>query len=275
MDDPLERAPGHQRRELLPQRGGRSELAVGVEIDGERAADGAGNVPGHRIERLDVAAIALRAAGVDQRQCAGGERGDDRRRCRSSARPGGSRTAHCAARGRRWPPAVRRAATLRSRRRAPRPRRARASAASTTAGTRRRRSVGRRRRPAGRLRCPGARTSRQQASGVGSGWRPLRPVFGPDRSRSRWANSAPGMCPARYCSSPQRSGCESSWRTSTTIQAGSARCAASSVTLTRVVGMGMVRDVVEVTASGDRRREAQAVCSRGGVAKAGGVNAGR
>ena len=49
-----------------------------------------------------------------------------------------------------------------------------------------------------RRRCRGGRRVAAASSGEGSGWRPLRPVFGADRSRSMWAKRAPGMCPARY-----------------------------------------------------------------------------
>ena len=114
------------------------------------------------------------------------------------------------------------ASTSPSRRRAPRPRRGRASAASTTAATRTCPAAGRSRRPACRRRCPAGRTEPRRLSGVGSGWRPLRPVFGADRSRSRCAKRAPGTWPAAYCSSPQASGCARSWRTSTMARSGCA-----------------------------------------------------
>src|SRR6478609_8758698 len=63
------------------------------------------------------------------------------------------------------------------------------------------------------------------ASGAGSGCRPLRPVFGADRSRSMCAKRAPGICDCAYAASPNSSGCARSWRTST--NAGSCKCAAS------------------------------------------------
>ena len=42
-----------------------------------------------------------------------------------------------------------------------------------------------------------------KASGSGKGCRPFLPVFGAERSRSRLANTAPGMWASRYWLSPQ------------------------------------------------------------------------
>ena len=69
-------------------------------------------------------------------------------------------------------------------------------------------------------RCPAGRTSRRRPSGVGSGWRPLRPVIGAERSRSRWTKRRRGCGPARYAASPHSSGCARSCRTSTTTTSG-------------------------------------------------------
>ena len=60
----------------------------------------------------------------------------------------------------------------------------------------------------------------------GSGCRPFVPVFGPDRSRSRCAYAAPGMCPAFHSRSPHATS-SSLKRQSTTTKFGSARRAAS------------------------------------------------
>src|SRR5271170_7885108 len=67
--------------------------------------------------------------------------------------------------------------------------------------------------------------------GSESGWRPFLPVFGADRSRSRWANRAPGMCASPYCCSPS-AGLARSWRQSKTRHSG---WAASSSVETSVV----------------------------------------
>ena len=87
-------------------------------------------------------------------------------------------------------------------------------------------------------RCRGGRTARRAASGVGSGWRPFVPGLRRRTGRDRGATKrAPGMWPARYCASPQVSGCARSWRTSTITNAGSSRCAASSAVEISVVYM--------------------------------------
>src|SRR5688500_2950653 len=52
-----------------------------------------------------------------------------------------------------------------------------------------------------------------KAPGSGRGWRPLVPSFGPERSRSRLANAAPGRCASRYWLSPS-SGLARAWRQS-------------------------------------------------------------
>src|SRR5260221_13999984 len=62
--------------------------------------------------------------------------------------------------------------------------------------------------------------------GSGSGWRPFFPFFDAERSRSRCAKRAPGICASRYCCSPS-SGLARSWRQSNTRHSGGA--ASSSV----------------------------------------------
>src|SRR6266480_7417491 len=71
---------------------------------------------------------------------------------------------------------------------------------------------------------------------AGNGWRPVSAVRAPDRSRSRWAYSAFGMCPAAQASAPH-SGRASSKRQSTITQSGSARCARSAAGSISVLGM--------------------------------------
>src|SRR5438876_8906502 len=66
--------------------------------------------------------------------------------------------------------------------------------------------------------------------GSGSGWRPFLPFFAAERSRSRCAKRAPGICASRYCCSPN-SGLARSWRQSKTRHSG---CAASSSVETSV-----------------------------------------
>ena len=60
-------SPTH-RGEFGAQRFGLPEGAVGVDVLRVGTVDGAGDVAGDRIERLDFAAKALRAAGVDDTQ---------------------------------------------------------------------------------------------------------------------------------------------------------------------------------------------------------------
>ncbi len=107
--------------------------------------------------------------------------------------------------------------------------------------------------------------SSAQALASGSGCRPLRPVFGADRSRSRWTNRAPGRWPSRYADSPHASGCVRSWRTSTRTNAGSARCAARSAVEMSVVNIsrsspwsGTQRGAM--CASSSRRRNSWKCC---------------
>src|SRR5919204_242240 len=83
-----------------------------------------------------------------------------------------------------------------------------------------------------RLRTPCVASQAPKMSGAGSGWRPFLPFLGPERSRSRCAKSAPGMCASRYCRSPE-SGCARSWRQSKMRH--SPRCAASSAVETKVL----------------------------------------
>src|ERR1700730_16689729 len=70
---------------------------------------------------------------------------------------------------------------------------------------------------------------------AGNGCRPVSAVRGPERSRSRWAYSAFGMCPAAQASAPH-SGRARSKRQSTMTQSGSARCAARAAGSISVVG---------------------------------------
>src|SRR5437773_2813948 len=62
--------------------------------------------------------------------------------------------------------------------------------------------------------------------GSGSGCRPFVPVLGPERSRSRWAYSAPGICAEEYSRSPHAVS-SSLKRQSMTAKSGSPRCKAS------------------------------------------------
>ena len=175
-----------------------------------------GDVPGDRIDRLDVAAKALAAARVDHEQRARGETGQ-RRRPASTV-------------GSRWRGSKRRRLRLRNlgghRAAFARPfgeaavehrdrHRGRASAASTTAARRTCRCPDRRRRPASSRRCRGGRRARRRLRARAADGGRWSPIFGADRSRSRWANRAPGRCARRYSDSPQASGCARSCRTST------------------------------------------------------------
>ena len=81
------------------------------------------------------------------------------------------------------------------------------------------------------------KTSAAQASGVGSGWRPLVGRSWRDRSRSRCTNTARGMCDLPYSSSPHDFGEPRSWRTSNSASDGSSRRAASSSVEMSVVSM--------------------------------------
>ena len=96
-------------------------------------------------------------------------------------------------------------------------------AAATTAGPRSTRRRRRRRRPGARRRCPRGPSAAAKRSGDGSGCRPSAGVAGADRSVSTSSQTAPGRCPARYASRPERP--SRYQRTSTTRT--SARCAAS------------------------------------------------
>ena len=163
------------------------EGAAVAEVVAVEAVEGARDVAGDRIDRLGLAAKALAAARVDDRAArraasrqpaastlgaSDGALGVGRGAAPAPARPGRSARRRHAARPAR-------------RRRARRRRGDRASAASTTAARRRRRPARRARPPASRGRCRAPRSSARTHRGSGSGWRPLRPVFAPLRSRSR------------------------------------------------------------------------------------------
>ena len=77
--------PGAERGELRAQLRGGLEAAVGTQVVAEEALRGAGNVAGHRVQRLDLAAKAFGGAGVEQAHLA--EPGQQRVGCRSSAWP--------------------------------------------------------------------------------------------------------------------------------------------------------------------------------------------
>ena len=185
------------RREHRPQLGrpGAAARPAGQARRGQ--VDRARDVPGDRVDRLDLAPVAGRRSGrraVRRR----GQRGRRRRR----RAPAVARAHHDVARPRRRArrparpagPAASRPANPPS---STRTSRGRPSAASTTAGPPPGRP--RRRRPPPGAR-PGPRPARSaacSAAGSGSGCRPPAPG-GPQSSASRSTKTAPGMCPARY-----------------------------------------------------------------------------
>src|SRR5690606_23879234 len=77
---------------------------------------------------------------------------------------------------------------------------------------------------------------RRSVSRSGSGWRPLRPSFGPARSKSWCRKKAPGKWPTDQAAGPL-SGSVRSCRQSTTTQS-SRRAANSSALISVVQGMG-------------------------------------
>src|SRR3990172_2344386 len=82
----------------------------------------------------------------------------------------------------------------------------------------------------------------------GGGWRPLLPVIGAERSRSRCAKRAPGMWPLPNSSRPQ-SGFIRSWRQSNTRHcAPFARLPASSSVVTSVVWLMLFRRKADLPA---------------------------
>ncbi len=176
------RAAGEERVEL------RASVAAGLNLPsasrfvGIGTIDRAGNMPGHGIERLDVASIPLAGAGIDEQQRARArDCRDERRRVDVEATRrgvnvvGGNRPA-C-----RSSPGGPRASTARIRRRARRRRRARASAASTTGARRTCRCPGRRRRPA--LRRIDAEPPERRGAGRGIGQRMPSVAAGPGRGK--------------------------------------------------------------------------------------------
>jgi len=65
----------HHRRRIVPLQGGGElaaqlrralEAAIGAEVLGPRAVERAGDVPGDRVQRFDLAAVALGGARVEQ-----------------------------------------------------------------------------------------------------------------------------------------------------------------------------------------------------------------
>src|SRR3990167_7302252 len=73
------------------------------------------------------------------------------------------------------------------------------------------------------------------SSAHGSGWRPLLPLGGADRSCDRLAYTAPGTCPSRYCPRPHASFFRS-YRQSTTTHVPSS-CSARILVETSVVNI--------------------------------------
>ena len=181
----------------------RAEHPVFVDVLHEVVVDRTGDVSRDTVNRLDFAAIAFGRPRIDAaRRSARRQSRDLLDSATMSARgePANVRAGRVSR-----PDAVGRCrrSIARTRRRARPPRGGPSSGATTTAGSRTCRCPDRRPRPERRRRCRSRRSVRTSAAGSGSGWRPLCPDTGPERSDSRWAYTAPGMCRATYSRAPQ------------------------------------------------------------------------
>ena len=186
---------GVERAQLL----GGAEAAVGVEVGVGRHVDRAGHVAGHRVDRLDLAAVALRCPRVDQhpdgRHLGGGDHAAGRRAAARS-RPASERCRH------RSPPRRRRPARPTSRRRAPARPRGRGAAAATRPGPRRGPAQSSytttgRAPPTPAAPHRRARTARGRAAGADP-----RSPGGSARASSRSTYTAPGTWPASCSAGP-------------------------------------------------------------------------